>query len=174
MAGHARGLPALGPGLRLLPGLARPRHGQGVPRPAPRRVREQAGRDAVPSAGVIESQSIKADAVVGAGSRGFDGGKLIIGRKRHAVVDTPGLLLGVMVTAADFGDCTAGQVLLARVAAAHHRLAWSGVTAATPAASSGTAWPSSPWCWRLSNALTTCVASWCCPSGGSWSGSSPT
>ncbi|GLW59628.1 transposase [Kitasatospora phosalacinea] len=88
-----------------------------------RKVREQAGRDPEPGAGVIDSQSIKADAVVGADSRGFDGGKLINGRKRHAVVDTRGLLLGVMVTAADIGDRAAAQVLLAQVAAAHHRLA---------------------------------------------------
>ncbi|MEV8100263.1 transposase [Kitasatospora sp. NPDC085879] len=69
-----------------------------------RRVREQAGRDPEPSAGVIDSQSVKADAVVGHDSRGFDGGKLINGRKRHVVVDTLGLLLAVMVTAADTGD----------------------------------------------------------------------
>ncbi|WP_324617561.1 transposase [Streptomyces xanthophaeus] len=49
---------------------------------------------------MIDSQSIKADAVVGHDSRGFDGGKLINGRKRHAVVDTLGLLLGVMVSRA--------------------------------------------------------------------------
>ncbi|MFE9636325.1 transposase [Streptomyces sp. NPDC006463] len=71
---------------------------------------------------MIDSQSTKADAVVGADIRGFDGGKLINGRKRHAVVDSLGLCLGVMVTAADIGDRAAGQVLLAQVAAAHHRL----------------------------------------------------
>ncbi|GAA3843339.1 IS5 family transposase [Streptomyces chiangmaiensis] len=87
------------------------------------RMREKLGRDVEPSAGVIDSQSVKADAVVGADSRGFDGGKLINGRKRHVVVDTLGLLLGVMVTSADIGDRTAAQVLLARVADAHHRLA---------------------------------------------------
>ncbi|MGW1530375.1 IS5 family transposase [Streptomyces sp. NPDC002159] len=86
-------------------------------------VRETLGRDAEPTAGVIDSQSVKADAVVGADSRGFDGGKLVNGRKRHVVVDTLGLLLGVMVTAADIGDRAAAQVLLARVADAHHRLA---------------------------------------------------
>jgi transposase len=86
-------------------------------------VRVREGRDAEPSAGVIDSQSVKADAVVGADSRGFDGGKLVNGRKRHVVVDTLGLLLGVMVTAADVGDRSAAQVLLARVADAHHRLA---------------------------------------------------
>ncbi|MET9736411.1 transposase [Streptomyces sp. NPDC006458] len=72
---------------------------------------------------MIDSQSVKADAVVGADSRGFDGGKQINGRKRHIVVDTLGLLLGVMVTAADTGDRAAAQVLLERVTDAHHRLA---------------------------------------------------
>ncbi|MFF7146378.1 IS5 family transposase [Streptomyces nodosus] len=86
-------------------------------------VREKAGRDAQPTAGVIDSQSVKADAVVGVDSRGFDGGKLVNGRKRHVVVDTLGLLLGVMVTAADVGDRAAAHVLLEQVATAHHRLA---------------------------------------------------
>ncbi len=85
-------------------------------------VREKAGRDPEPSAGVIDSQSVKADAVVGSASRGFDGGKLINGRKRHAVVDTLGLLLAVLVTPADTGDRAAAQTLLARVTEAHHRL----------------------------------------------------
>ncbi|AVH61690.1 IS5 family transposase [Streptomyces dengpaensis] len=87
------------------------------------KVREKLGRDAEPTAGVIDSQSVKADAVVGSDSRGFDGGKLINGRKRHVVVDTLGLLLGVMVTAADTGDRAAARVLLHQVADAHHRLA---------------------------------------------------
>ncbi|MFC8076714.1 IS5 family transposase [Streptomyces sp. NPDC057307] len=86
------------------------------------KVREKLGRDAEPSAGVIDSQSVKAGAVVGADSRGFDGGKLVNGRKRHVVVDTLGLLLGVMVTAADTGDRAAAQVLLRQVADAHHQL----------------------------------------------------
>ncbi|WNZ07355.1 IS5 family transposase [Streptomyces sp. 11x1] len=87
------------------------------------RVRETLGNDPEPTAGVIGSQSVKADAVVGTDSRGYDGGKQINGRKRHVVVDTLGLLLGVMVTSADVGDRAAAQVLLARVADAHHRLA---------------------------------------------------
>ncbi|MFF5284498.1 transposase [Streptomyces sp. NPDC012756] len=88
-----------------------------------RLVRERAGRDSEPGAGVIDSRSVKADAVVGSDSRGFDGGKLINGRKRHVVVDTLGLLLAVMVTAADVGDRSAAQVLLTQVTAAHHLLA---------------------------------------------------
>ncbi|MDX3234062.1 IS5 family transposase, partial [Streptomyces sp. ME19-01-6] len=87
------------------------------------RVRIRMGRDAEPTAGVIDSQSIKADAVVGSDSRGFDGGKLINGRKRHVVVDTLGLVLAVMVTSADTGDRAAAEVLLAQVAGAHHCLA---------------------------------------------------
>jgi transposase len=87
------------------------------------RVRQEAGRDPQPTAGVIDSQSVKADAVVGADSRGFDGGKLINGRKRRVVVDTLGLLLGVVVTAADTGDRTSAQILLRQVAGAHHLLA---------------------------------------------------
>ncbi|MEV5204284.1 IS5 family transposase [Streptomyces sp. NPDC053720] len=86
-------------------------------------VRERAGLDALPTAGVIDSQSVKADAVVGAGTRGFDGGKLVNGRNRHVVVDTLGLLLGVMVTAADVCDRAAAHILLEQVTAAHHRLA---------------------------------------------------
>lgn len=88
-----------------------------------RLVRERAGRDSEPGAGVIDSQSVKADAVVGSDSRGFDGGKLINGRKRHVVVDTLGLLLAVMVAAADVGDRAAAQALLTQVTAAHHLLA---------------------------------------------------
>ncbi|MEV7612053.1 IS5 family transposase [Streptomyces sp. NPDC089799] len=84
------------------------------------RIREREGRDAAPTAGVIDSQSVKADA--GSDSRGFDRGKLVNGRKRHVVVDTLGLLLGVMVTAADTGDRTAARVLLGQVADVHHRL----------------------------------------------------
>lgn len=86
------------------------------------RIRERDGRDTEPTAGVIDSQSVKADSVVGSDSRGFDGAKLVNGRKRHVVVDTLGLLLGVMVTAADTGDRAAAQVLLRQVTDAHHRL----------------------------------------------------
>ncbi|MFJ9089874.1 IS5 family transposase [Streptomyces sp. NPDC102384] len=86
------------------------------------RLRRREGRDEQPMAGVIDSQSVKADAVVGADSRGFDGGKLINGRKRHVVVDTLGLLLAVAVTAAEIGDRPAARVLLRHVAATHHQL----------------------------------------------------
>jgi transposase len=113
----------VGPGIRILPPLARERLIKEFHDRLRGRVREKLGRDAEPTTGVIDSQSVKADAVVGADSRGFDGGKLVNGRKRHVVVDTLGLLLAVMVTSADVGDRTAAQALLTQVTDAHHRLA---------------------------------------------------
>ncbi|WP_232838100.1 IS5 family transposase [Streptomyces atratus] len=76
------------------------------------KVREQAGREAEPTAAVIDSQSVKADAVVGAGSRGYDGGKKINGRRRHLICDTVGLLLMVNVTAGDVTDRQAATDML--------------------------------------------------------------
>ncbi|MFJ7496845.1 IS5 family transposase [Streptomyces sp. NPDC097727] len=76
------------------------------------RVREAAGRDPEPTAGIIDAQPVKAAASVPAASRGFDGGKKVNGRKRHIVVDTFGLLLAVTVTAASVTDRDAGQTLL--------------------------------------------------------------
>jgi transposase len=59
---------------------------------------------------------------VPAASRGFDGGKKGNGRKRHIVVDTLGLLLAVMVTAASATDRDAGQRLLSRLHDRHWRI----------------------------------------------------
>lgn len=55
------------------------------------RVRFGEGRDPRPTAAVIDSQSVKAAATVHSPTRGFDGGKLIKGRRRHLIVDTLGL-----------------------------------------------------------------------------------
>ncbi|MFD7324826.1 IS5 family transposase [Streptomyces sp. NPDC059875] len=79
------------------------------------KTRAAAGRGPEPTAGIIDSQSVKAAASVPASSRGFEGGKKINGRKRHIVVDTTGLLLTVMVTAANVTDREAAQVLLTRL-----------------------------------------------------------
>lgn len=67
-------------------------------------VREREGREAEPTAGIIDAQSVRAAASVPAASRGYDGGKKVPGRKRHIVTDTLGLLLAVAVTAANIGD----------------------------------------------------------------------
>ncbi|MFE9139734.1 IS5 family transposase, partial [Streptomyces sp. NPDC007355] len=76
------------------------------------KVRETAGRESEPTAAVIDSQSVKADAVVGAGSRGYDGAKKINGRRRHLICDTIGLLLMINVTAADVTDRQAAADML--------------------------------------------------------------
>lgn len=68
------------------------------------RVREREGREAEPSAGITDAQSVRAAASVPAASRGYDDGKKVAGRKRHIVTDTLGLLLVVAVTAANVGD----------------------------------------------------------------------
>ncbi|WP_225840632.1 IS5 family transposase [Streptomyces sp. NK08204] len=85
-------------------------------------LRKAEGRDAEPTAGIVDAQSVKGAASVPAATRGFDGGKKVNGRKRHIVVDTLGLLLAVMVTAASVTDRDAGQTLLARLHQRHWRI----------------------------------------------------
>jgi putative transposase len=80
-----------------------------------RNVREAAGRDPAPKVGCIDSQTVKG-AEVG-GSRGDDGGKKLRGRKPHIVVDSLGLLLVVLVTAANLDDGTHARHVLARLTA---------------------------------------------------------
>jgi putative transposase len=75
------------------------------------RLRGQMGREPHPSAGIVDSQSVKTTGV--GGPRGFDGGKKINGRKRHLLVDTQGLLIHVVVPAADVPDCDGIRLVLA-------------------------------------------------------------
>ncbi|WP_240660305.1 IS5 family transposase [Streptomyces sp. WAC 01529] len=92
-----------------------------------RLVREAAGRDAEPSACVLDAQSIKTSANVPATGQGIDAGKKIAGRKRHIGVDTLGLLIAVWVTAASVSDNAGGIHLLSHIAKAHPRItkAWA-------------------------------------------------
>ncbi|MFF2331175.1 MULTISPECIES: IS5 family transposase [unclassified Streptomyces] len=82
-------------------------------------LRENEGRDAEPTACVIDTQSVKTSTSVHTSSQGIDPGKKTVGRKRNIVTDTLGLLLAVLVTAASVQDSVAGTRLLDQVAADH-------------------------------------------------------
>ncbi|MEU1668438.1 transposase [Streptomyces sparsogenes] len=84
-----------------------------------RLLRQKEGKDAEPSACVIDAQSIKISTSVPAAGQGTDAAKKIVGRKRSTVTDTLGLLLAVLVTAASVQDFVAGTHLVDQVATAH-------------------------------------------------------
>ncbi len=81
---------------------------------ARRAVRRQAGRAEEPTAGAIDSQSVKAAAGVSEGV-GTGGGKKVRVRKRHALTDTLGLLLCAVVTAANVSDGRAAPAVLGQL-----------------------------------------------------------
>ncbi|SRR5581483_7517790 len=83
-------------------------------------VRRQAGRHKHPTGGALDSQSVKI--TQGPGVRGYDAGKRIKGRKRPVLVDTMGLLLAVVVTAASVSDPAGAKRLLKRLPGACKKL----------------------------------------------------
>jgi putative transposase len=68
-----------------------------------RMVRKRAGKKPIPTAAIIDSQSVRTTESGGDG-RGYDAGKKIPGRKRHIIVDTLGMILAVIVHGADQQD----------------------------------------------------------------------
>jgi putative transposase len=77
------------------------------------RVRQAANRNRDPRVACIDSQSVKT--AYGGEEVGTDGGKKVHGRKRHIAVDTLGLLLAVVVTAANVDDARAAQQVFAQM-----------------------------------------------------------
>jgi transposase len=126
-----RALPADFPPWRTVYGLYQRWHARGVTialhdalRAA---ARQAAGRDAEPTAAVIDSQSVRAAPTVPRSSRGWDNAKKVNGRKRHLAVDTTGLLLEVLATAASVQDRDAAAPLLFNLTRARRRIrrAWA-------------------------------------------------
>jgi putative transposase len=77
------------------------------------RLRRLLGREPTPSAAIIDSQTAKTTEK--GGVRGYDGGKKINGRKRHLLVDTEGLLMGIAVHEANIADRDGARLLLGKV-----------------------------------------------------------
>lgn len=135
-------------------------------------IRVAHGREPEPTAGIIDSQSVKGADTVPRDCRGYDAGKKINGRKRFIVTDTLGMLVTVWVLAASWQDRDGAKgALLATYAATP-----SGTSSPTPASlaasSTGPATCYAPPSRSSANPPTNECSS-CTHAAGSWSGPWP-
>jgi Transposase and inactivated derivatives len=90
-------------------------------------VRRAAGRDAQPTAAVVDSQTVPTSPNVPESSQGIDAGKKVKGRKRHIAIDLLGLLLVVLVSAASMQDTVGGRKVIDELATRHSNVVKSWV-----------------------------------------------
>ncbi|SCF50139.1 transposase, IS4 family [Micromonospora matsumotoense] len=125
------------------------------------------------TAGIIDSQSVRAADTVHSDTRGYDSGKRVNGRKRFIVTDTLGLLVTVWVLAASWQDRDGAKgALLATYVATPIRHVFADFRVRRPAWSTGPATSCAP-PWRSSGSPPTSKDSSCTAAGGWWSGPWP-